>query len=128
VVELIGLGLQRHLLELVDQCVRVELPRDPLPELFDRLRDLFVFWLLEELSDRPGPVQPFGVDLGFFSIISGDEVIHCSHVAPWTDPDCFAGRDLNGRNRLRFWTDVVGIDFPLGIYHICIAVQAEDLF
>jgi hypothetical protein len=52
------------------------------------------------------------VDLGFFSIISGDEVIHCSHVAPWTDPDCFAGRDLNGRNRLRFWTDVVGINLP----------------
>ena len=111
-VELIGLGLQRHLLELVDQGVRVELPRDPLPELFDRLRDLFVFWLLEELSDRPGPVQPFGVDLSFFSIISGDEVIHCSHVAAWTDPDCFAGGDLNGRNRLRFWTDVVGINLP----------------
>jgi hypothetical protein len=90
VVELLGLGLQRHLLEFVDQRVRVELPGDPLPELLDRFRDLFVFWLLEELSDRPGPVQPFGVDLGFFSVISGDEVIHCSNVAAWTDPDCFA--------------------------------------
>jgi hypothetical protein len=68
------------------------------------------------------------VDLGFFSIISGDEVIHCSHVAPWTDPDCFAGRDLNGRNRLRFWTDVVGINLPWGVYHIRVTVQSEDLF
>ncbi len=52
VVELLGLGLQRHLLELVDQRVRVKLPGDPLPELLDRFCDLFVFWLLEELSDR----------------------------------------------------------------------------
>ncbi len=89
-VELLRLGLQSHLLELVDQRVRVELPGDPLPELLDRFRDLFVFWLLEKLSDRPGPVQPFGVDLGFFSVISCDEVIHCSDVAAWTDPDCFA--------------------------------------
>ncbi len=90
VVELLGLGLQRHLLEFVDQCVRVELPGDPLPELLNRFRDLLIFWLLEELSDRPGPVQPFGLDLGFLCVISGDEVIHCSHVATWTDPDSFS--------------------------------------
>jgi hypothetical protein len=90
VVELLGLGFQRHLLEFVDQRVRVELSGDPLPELLDRFHDLFVFWLLEKLSDRPGPVQPFGVDLGFFSVISSDEVIHCSNVAAWTDPDCFS--------------------------------------
>jgi hypothetical protein len=56
VVELLGFGLQSHLLEFVDQCVGVELPGDPLPELLDRLCDLFVFWLLEKLPDRPGPV------------------------------------------------------------------------
>ena len=60
-------------------------PGDPLPELLDCLCDLFIFWLLEKLPDRPGPVQPFGVDLSFFSVISGDEVIHCSNVAAWTD-------------------------------------------
>jgi hypothetical protein len=90
VIELLRLGFQSHLLELVDQRVRVELPGDPLPELLDRFCDLFVFWLLEELSDRQGPVQPLGVDLGFFSVISGDEVVHCCDVAAWTDPDCFA--------------------------------------
>ncbi len=79
VVELLGLGLQCHLFEFVHQRVRVELPGDPLLELLDRFRDLFVFWLLEELSD-----------LGFFSVISGDELVHGSDVAAWTDPDCFA--------------------------------------
>ncbi len=89
-VELLGFGLQCHLLEFVDQRVCVELPRDPLPELLDRLCDLFVFWLLEQLPDRPSPVQPFGVDLSFFSVISGDEVIHCSDVTARTDSDCFS--------------------------------------
>ncbi len=89
-VELLGFGLQRHLLEFVDQRVRIELPGDPLLELLDGLRDLFVFWLLEELSDRPGPVQPFGVNLSFFSVISGDEVIHRSDVTALTDSDCFS--------------------------------------
>jgi hypothetical protein len=90
VIELLGLGFQSHLLELIDQRVCIELSGDPLPELLDRFHDLFVFWLLKELSDSPGPIQPFGVDLGFFSVISGDEVVHCSDVAAWTDPDCFA--------------------------------------
>jgi hypothetical protein len=89
VIELLGLGFQGHLLGLVDQRVCIELPGDPLLELLDRFRDLFVFWLLKELSG-PGPIEPFGVDLGFFSVISGDEVVHCSDVAAWTDPDCFA--------------------------------------
>ncbi len=70
-IELLGFGLQCHLLEFIDQRVGVELPGDPLPELLDCLCDLFVFWLLEQLPDRPGPVQPFGVDLSFFSVISG---------------------------------------------------------
>ena len=50
-VELFGFGLQCHLLEFVDQRVGVELPGDPLPELLDLLRDLFVFWLLEDIRD-----------------------------------------------------------------------------
>ncbi len=56
-VELLGFGLQCHLLEFIDQRVCVELPGDPLPELLDRPCDLFVFWLLEQLPDRPGPVR-----------------------------------------------------------------------
>ncbi len=89
-IELLGLGFQGHLLELVDQRVCIELPGDPLPELLDRLCDFFVLWLLKELPDGQGPIQPFGVDLRFLSVIGGDEVVHRSDVAAWTDPDCFA--------------------------------------
>ncbi len=87
-IELLGLGFQSHLLQLVDQGVGIELPRDSLAQLLDGFRDLFVFWLLEELANRPGPIQPLGVDLCFLGVISGDEVIHCPDMAAWADSDC----------------------------------------
>ncbi len=90
-IELVGLGLHDHLLQFVDQCICVELPGYPLPELLNCFCDLFILWLLKELPDRPSPIQPFGMDFCFFSVVGGDEVVHGSDMAAWTDPDCFAG-------------------------------------
>jgi len=64
------LGLLGHCLQLVDQDLGIELARDISVESVDSLRDFLVFWLLEELSQGPGPVEPFGVDLGLLTVIS----------------------------------------------------------
>ncbi len=84
------LGLLGHCLQLVDQDLGIELAGDSFPESVDRFRDLFVFWLLEELAQSPSPVEPFGVDLHFLAVDSRDDVIHGPDVAAGVDSDGLA--------------------------------------
>ena len=84
------LGLLGHHFQLVDQNIGVESAGDSLPESVDRFRDLFVLWLLEKLSQSPGPVEPFGVDLQFLAVVGRDDVIHGPDVAAGVDSDCLA--------------------------------------
>ena len=84
------LGLLGHCFQLVDQNISVESAGDSLPESVDRFRDLFVFWVLEQLSQSPGPVEPFRVDLQFLAVVGRDDVIHGPDVAGGVDSDCLA--------------------------------------
>ena len=84
------LSLLGHHFQLVDQNIGVESAGDSLPEPVDRFRDLFVLWLLEELSQSPGPVEPFGVDLQFLAVVGRDDVIHGPDVAAGVDSYCLA--------------------------------------
>jgi hypothetical protein len=68
------------------------------------------------------------MDLNFLAVISRNDVINGPDETAWFDPDCLSGRDLCPQNRLRLWTDVVGVNLPKGIHHICDTVQTEDLF
>jgi len=88
VIERFFLGLLGHGLHFMDQDRSIELAGDSFPELVNRFRDLFVFWLLEELGQSPGPIEPFGVDLDLLAVVGHDDVIH--------GPDVAAGIDLNG--------------------------------
>jgi hypothetical protein len=40
------------------------------------------------LSQSPGPVEPFGVDLQFLAVVGRDDVIHGPNVAAGVDSDC----------------------------------------
>ncbi len=84
------LGLFGHCLQFVDQDLGVELAGDLLEESVDRLRDFLILWLLEELSQGPGPVEPFGVDLNLLAVVSRDDVIHGPDIAAGIDPDSLA--------------------------------------
>ncbi len=84
------LGLLGHCFQLVDQDIGVENARDLFPESVDCFCDLFVLWLLEKLSQSPGPVEPFGVDLQFLAVFGRDDVIHGPNVAAGDDSDCLA--------------------------------------
>jgi hypothetical protein len=42
------------------------------------------------LSQSPGPVEPFGVDLQFLTVVKRDDVIHGPDVAAVVDSDCLA--------------------------------------
>ncbi len=46
-----------------------------------------VLRLLEQLSQGPGPVQPFRVDRDLLAVIGRDDVVHRSDVTAWVDPD-----------------------------------------
>ncbi len=89
-VDRVLLGLFGHRLQLVDQDLGVELAGDLLAESVDRLRDLLVLRLLEQLSQGPGPVEPLGVDLNLFAVVGRDDVIHGPDVAAGIDPDGLA--------------------------------------
>ncbi len=84
------LGLLGHRLQLVDQDLAIEFAGDSFPESVDRLCDLFIFWLLEELAQSPSPVEPFGVDLHFLAVVSRDDVIHGPDIAAGVDSDGLA--------------------------------------
>ncbi len=43
--------------------------------------------LLEQLWQRPCPVEPFVQDLDLFAVIGRDDVVHGLDVAAWIDPD-----------------------------------------
>ena len=43
--------------------------------------------VLEQLSQGPGPVQPFRVDRDLLAVIGRDDVVHRSDVTAWVDPD-----------------------------------------
>ncbi len=86
-IEQFLLGLLGHGLQLIDQDLSIELARDSFPELVNRFHDLFVFRLLEELGQSPGPVEPFGVDLDLLAVVGRDDVIHGPDVAAGIDPD-----------------------------------------
>jgi hypothetical protein len=87
VVDRFFFGLLGHCLQLVHQDLSVELAGDPFAESVDCFCDLFIFWLLEELAQSPSPVEPFGVDLNLFAVVSRDDVIHGPDVAAGIDPD-----------------------------------------
>ncbi len=89
-VDWVLLGLFGNRLQLLDQDLGVELARDLLAESVDRLCNLLVFRLLEQLSQGPGPVEPLGVDLNLFAVVGRDDVIHGPDVAAGIDPDGLA--------------------------------------
>jgi hypothetical protein len=79
------LGLLGHRFQLVDQDLGIELARDSFPESVNRFCDLFVFWLLKQLAQSPGPVELFGVDFQFLPVVGRDDVIHGPDVAAGVD-------------------------------------------
>ena len=72
---------------LLIRILAIELAGDSFPELVNRFRDLFVFRLLEELGQGPGPIKPFGVDLDLLAVIGRDDEIHGPDIAAWIDLD-----------------------------------------
>ncbi len=83
-------GFLGHGLQLVEQDLRIEPPRDLGAKLFNSGGDYLVFWLLEKLSQRPDLVKPFGVNLSLFAVIGRDDVVHGLDVTAGADPDCLA--------------------------------------
>jgi len=84
------LGLFGYCLQLIDHDLGVELAGYLLAESVDRLRDFLVLWLQEKLTQGPGPVEPFGVDLNLLAVVNRDDVIHGPDVATGIDPDSLA--------------------------------------
>ncbi len=118
-------SLLGHGFKFVEQNLGVELAGDLCAELVDGRGDHLISWLLKQLSQGPGPVEPLGVNLDLLTVIGRDDVVHGPDVTAWIDPDSLAWGNLH--SRLPFWTDMVGVDFLEGIHHIRIAVQREDL-
>ncbi len=83
----VRLGFFGHCFQLVDQDLGVKLAGDLSAESVDSCCDFLIFWLLEKLSQGPGPVKTFGVDLDLLAVICRDDVIH--------GPDVAAGIDLD---------------------------------
>ncbi len=84
------LGLLGHGLQFMEQNLGIEFAQNLVPELGDCRGggDHLVLQLLEELSQSPGPVKPFRVDLDFLAAIGRDDVVHGPDVGDWVDPDC----------------------------------------
>ncbi len=121
-------SLLGHGLEFVEQDFGIKLAGDFGAKLVDGCGVHLTFWLLEQLSQGPGPVKPHGVDLDLLAVTGHDDVVHGPDITAQIDPDSLAWGDLYSRNRLHLWTDMIGVDLPEGIHHIRIAVQMEDLF
>ena len=82
------LGLLCHGLQFVEQDLGIKLAGDFGAKLVDGCGYHFVFWLLEQLPQGPGPVEPLGVNLNLFAVIGHDDVVHGPDVTAWIDPDC----------------------------------------
>jgi hypothetical protein len=90
VADRVLLGLLRHGLQFVEQDLSVELAINLCAKLVDGSGNHLILPFLEQLSQGPGPVEPFGVDLDLLAVIGPDDVVHGPDVTSWIDQDCLA--------------------------------------
>ncbi len=60
----------------MEQDLGVKLARDLSAKLVDGHGDHLAFWLLKQLSQSPGSVEPLGVYINLLAVIGHDGVVH----------------------------------------------------
>jgi len=104
-----------QLIQLVQEDRSVKFPVVSVAEALHGLVDRVLVLVVKKICDFTCPVHGLDGNLNSLGLISGDNVVHGSHVASRFDLDGVAGLNLHGRHVVGCWADLIGADRPNGV-------------